>query len=231
MWQIQWENLNECIFNSLSTTTKENPKKIWKALKSLTKSQNSVKVKGRWYLWEGHVCNGEHVKWVFCTVIIAQELKQSQTSSVSFDSSKLEEFVSLTVDNFVSQFNIPLITVQETQKFFDNFWLKRMKLVWKFWSWSHPFLYIHWRGWSICLYRVAVFQLNEKWRASHLSSKMAPKTVGTILDRSLCSPYCLKSVRSMLLSPSWITSWKLAYCMNFNQLFAQGTPLSPLWSV
>ena len=51
---------------------------------------------------------------------IAQELKQSQTLSVSFDSSKLEEFVSSTVDNFVTQFNIPLITVQETQKFIDN---------------------------------------------------------------------------------------------------------------
>ena len=51
---------------------------------------------------------------------IAQELKQNQTSSVSFDSSKLEEFVSSTVDNFVTQFNIPLITVQETQKFIDN---------------------------------------------------------------------------------------------------------------
>ena len=53
-------------------------------------------------------------------VNIAQELKQSQTSSVSFDSSKLEEFVSLTVDNFVTQFNIPLIIIQETQKFIDN---------------------------------------------------------------------------------------------------------------
>ena len=53
-------------------------------------------------------------------VNVAQELKQSQTSSISFDSSKLEEFVSLTVDNFVTQFNIPLITVQETRKFIDN---------------------------------------------------------------------------------------------------------------
>ena len=46
--------------------------------------------------------------------------KQNQTSSVSFDSSKLEEFVSSTVDNFVNQFNIPLITVHETQKFIEN---------------------------------------------------------------------------------------------------------------
>ena len=53
-------------------------------------------------------------------VNISQELKQSETSSFSFDSSKLEEFVSSTVDNFVTQFNIPLITVQETQKFIDN---------------------------------------------------------------------------------------------------------------
>ena len=44
-------------------------------------------------------------------VIIAQEHKQNQTSSISFDSSKLEEFVSSTVDNFVTQFNIPIITV------------------------------------------------------------------------------------------------------------------------
>ena len=54
-------------------------------------------------------------------VNIAQELNQSQASSVSFDSSKLEEFVSSTVDNFVTQFNIPpFITVQETQKVIDN---------------------------------------------------------------------------------------------------------------
>ena len=48
---------------------------------------------------------------------------------------------------------------------------------------------------------------------------------------SPCSPYCLKSVKSMLLPPLWITLWKLAYCMNCNQLFAQGTPPSLLWSV
>lgn len=35
-------------------------------------------------------------------------------SLVSFDSSKIEESVSSTVDNFVTQFNISLITVHET---------------------------------------------------------------------------------------------------------------------
>ena len=53
-------------------------------------------------------------------VNMAQELKQSQTSSVSFDSSKLEEFVSSPFDNFGTQFNIPLFTVHETRKFIDN---------------------------------------------------------------------------------------------------------------
>ena len=50
-------------------------------------------------------------------VNIAQILPNSL---VSFDSSKTEESVSSTVDNFVTQFNIPLITVHETQKFIDN---------------------------------------------------------------------------------------------------------------
>ena len=50
-------------------------------------------------------------------VNIAQILPNSL---VSFDSSKIEESVSSTVDNFVTQFNIPLITVHETQKFIDN---------------------------------------------------------------------------------------------------------------
>ena len=67
--------------------------------------------KGRWYSRDGHFCNGKHVNEYF--VIIAQEHKQNQTSSISFDSSKLEEFVSSTVDNFVTQFNIPIIIVQE----------------------------------------------------------------------------------------------------------------------
>ena len=70
-------------------------------------------------LWETFArWNGE-LKFAFIRVYCSK-LKQSQTLSVSFDSSKLEEFVSSTVDNFVTQFNIPLITVQETQKFIDN---------------------------------------------------------------------------------------------------------------
>lgn len=51
-------------------------------------------------------------------VNIAQILPKSL---VSFDSSITEESVSSTVGhNFVTQFNIPLITVHETQKFIDN---------------------------------------------------------------------------------------------------------------
>ena len=101
---------------------KENPKEIWEALKSLTKSQKSTKVtelrREDGTLETDTSAMANMLNEYF--VIIAQEHKQNQTSSVSFDSSKLEEFVSSTVDNFVTQFNIPLITVQETQKFMDN---------------------------------------------------------------------------------------------------------------
>ena len=101
---------------------KGNPKGIWKALKSLTKSQKSTKVT-ELRREDGTL---ETDTYAMANMLneyfenIAQELKQSQPSSVSFDSSKLEEFVFSTVDNFVTQFNIPLITVHEAQKFIDN---------------------------------------------------------------------------------------------------------------
>ena len=97
---------------------KGNPKGIWKALKSLTKSQKST------------------------------------------------------------QFNIPLITVQETQKFIDNsssskatgadeISVKVLKLV------SPVFVQALTRLINLSI-EVAVFQPDEKWRASHLSLKMTP---------------------------------------------------------
>ena len=101
---------------------KGNPKGIWKALKSLTKSQRSTKVTelrredGTLVTDTSAMANMLNEYFVN----IAQELNQSQASPVSFDSSLLEESVSSTVDNFVTQFNIPFITVQETQKFIDN---------------------------------------------------------------------------------------------------------------
>ena len=86
---------------------------------------------------------------------------------------------------------------------------------------------------SLTRFCAAIDEVNQfvctEW--PHLSLKMAPKTVGTTLDQSLCSLYCLKSAKAMLLPPLWITSWEPAYSMNCNQLFAQGTPPSPLWSV
>lgn len=90
-------------------------KEIWKALKSLTKSQKSTKVtelrREDGTLETDTSAMANMLNEYF--VIIAQEHKQNQTSSISFDSSKLEEFVSSTVDNFVTQFNISIITVQE----------------------------------------------------------------------------------------------------------------------
>ena len=90
-------------------------KEIWKALKSLTKSQKSTKVtklrREDGPLETDTSAMANMLNEYF--VIIAQEHKQNQTSSISFDSLKLEEFVSSTVDNFVTQFNISIITVQE----------------------------------------------------------------------------------------------------------------------
>ena len=95
---------------------KGNPTGIWKALKSLTKSQKSTKVTE---------LRRENGTLVTDTSVMANMLTEyfvniAQASPVSFDSSKLEEFVFPTVDNFVTQFNIPFITVQETQKLIDN---------------------------------------------------------------------------------------------------------------
>ena len=113
---------NRMYFQQSIDNNKGNPKGIWKALKSLTKSQKSTKItelrREDGTLETDTSAMANILNEYF--VNIAQGLKQSQTSSVSFNSSKLEEFVSSTVDNFVTQFNIPLITVQETQKFIDN---------------------------------------------------------------------------------------------------------------
>ena len=113
---------NRMYFQQSIDNNKGNPKGIWKALKFLTKSQKSTKItefrREDGTLETDTSAMANILNEYF--VNIAQGLKQSQTSSVSFNSSKLEEFVSSTVDNFVTQFNIPLITVQETQKFIDN---------------------------------------------------------------------------------------------------------------
>ena len=64
-----WENLSKCICNSLSMTTKETQKKFEGAEIShqVSEVEESHRTqKGRWYSWDGHFCNGEYVKWVFC---------------------------------------------------------------------------------------------------------------------------------------------------------------------
>ena len=42
-----------------------------------------------------------------------------------FDPSKIEEYVSLKIENFVTQFNIPLVTVEETKKHIDKLSLSK----------------------------------------------------------------------------------------------------------
>lgn len=109
-------------FQQFIDDNKGNPKGIWKALKFLTKSQTSTKVTelkrkdGTPETDTSEMANMLNEYFVN----IGQELKQSQTSPVSFDSSMLEEFVPRPSDNFVTQFNFPFITVHETQKYIDN---------------------------------------------------------------------------------------------------------------
>ena len=72
-------------------TAKGNPKEIWKVLKSLTKYQKSTKVTelrredGTLEMDISAMVNMLNEYFVN----IAQEHKQNQTSSISFDSSKL----------------------------------------------------------------------------------------------------------------------------------------------
>ena len=113
--QLKQINFNQGSLPQSKQMYFQQSKEIWKALKSLTKSQKSTKVtelrREDGTLETDTSAMANMLNEYF--VIIAQEHKQNQTSSISFDSSKLEEFVSSTVDNFVTQFNIPIITVQE----------------------------------------------------------------------------------------------------------------------
>ena len=113
--QLKQINFNQGSLPQSKQMYFQQSKEIWKALKSLTKSQKSTKVtklrREDGTLETDTSAMASMLNEYF--VIIAQEHKQNQTSSISFDSSKLEEFVSSTVDNFVTQFNIPIITVQE----------------------------------------------------------------------------------------------------------------------
>ena len=113
--QLKQINFNQGSLPQSKQMYFQQSKEIWKALKSLTKSQKSTKVtelrREDGTLETDTSAMANMLNEYF--VIIAQEHKQNQTSSISFDSSKLEVFVSSTVDNFVTQFNIPIITVQE----------------------------------------------------------------------------------------------------------------------
>ena len=79
---------NRMYFQQSIDNNKGNPKGIWKALKSLTKSQKSTKItelrREDGTLEKGTSAMANMLNEYF--VNIAQELKQSQTSSISFDS-------------------------------------------------------------------------------------------------------------------------------------------------
>ncbi|CAB4043487.1 Hypothetical predicted protein [Paramuricea clavata] len=54
-------------------------------------------------------------------VNVAQELQNAAPSPTNqFDSKKIEDYISSKIGNFVTQFNIPQITVEETQKLIDK---------------------------------------------------------------------------------------------------------------
>ena len=159
--------------------------------------KNKLTKKRRWY----SSVKRTPVQWRTCMlneffVNVAQNLNIvfDKNSANSFDSSKLQGFVFSTIGNFVTQFNIPHITVRETQKSIENLSsskvtgaddlsVKILKLV------SLVFVQPLTRLINLSIQKS---RFPSKWKLACvtllLALKMALITFVTILDQFRCSP-------------------------------------------
>ena len=98
---------------------KGNPKGIWKALKSLIKSQKSNEItelkRDDGTMETDRVAISNMLNDFFVNF---PQPSNDQTNQ--FDTTNIEEYVSSKIGNFVTQFNIPEITVEETKKHIDK---------------------------------------------------------------------------------------------------------------
>ena len=100
---------------------KGNPKEIWKAMKSLTKAKKLSKIT-EMKRDDGTSETDAHAIVNMLNeffVNIASNL-QTDTTPTEMDTIRLEDFVSSTLNNCITQFNIPAISVQDTQRMIDQ---------------------------------------------------------------------------------------------------------------
>ena len=111
-------------FQESIESNKGNPSKIWKALKSLTKSKKQSDGPGR--ITELSMEDGSTVTDMTEMANIFNEFffniasnLRVATDKLQMDTSKLENFISSTFDNYITQFNIPAMTEEETLKMIE----------------------------------------------------------------------------------------------------------------
>ena len=101
---------------------KGNPKGIWKALKSLTKSQKSNRItelkRDDNTVETDAIAMSNMLNDFFVNFFQQSNVTAAQTNK--FDTTKIEEYVSSKIGNLITQFNIPVITVEETKKQIDK---------------------------------------------------------------------------------------------------------------
>ena len=135
-------------------------------------------------------------------VNIAQNLNIvfDKNSANSFDSSKLQQFVSSTIGNFVTQFNIPQITMRKTQKLIENLSSSKAMGADKLSVFVQPLTQL----------------INLSIQKSHFPSKWKLACVTPLFKdggHNICDnfrpilvlPYCQKFLKSMLLPLTWTT--------------------------
>ena len=109
-------------FQETIENNKGNPKGIWKALKSLTKTQKSNKIAE--LKCENNTMETDPLKMAEMLndyfVNIIKQIGDDSFSTDLFDGKKLDEFISSRVDNFITQFNIPPITLEEVTDLINN---------------------------------------------------------------------------------------------------------------
>ena len=103
---------------------KGNPKGIWKALKSLIKSQKSNEIT-ELKRDDGSMETDRVAISNMLNDFFVNFPQPSNDQTNQFDTTNIEEYVSSKIGNFVTQFNIPEITVDETKKYIDKLSLSK----------------------------------------------------------------------------------------------------------
>ena len=149
------------------------------------------------------------------------------TPTVKFDHKKLEDHVSVKIDSFVAQYNIPRITVQETQKMIHKLSsskatgpnvisVKLLKMVSP--VFSHPLTR---------LFNLSIVKgtLPSKWKVARITQFTPLYKDGAHDSRNNYRPISLLSVLSKVMEKHFAASF-----VNYLVAFVKVTLLSLLWS-